>query len=1411
MKTVVAKLNREGTGFVYTAYMPGDGRAIALDALGEVCVVGDAAYDVGFPFVNAFQTNWAGCWDCFLTKLSADGQAVLYSTGLGGNGCDTAQAVALDDAGNAYITGVTSSTNWPTRMALQAGYHGGGPDNPWNYKGDAFVAKINTTLAGDASLVYSTYLGGSDSDAGLSIALDKAGNAYVAGQTASRDFPVTNVLQAAYGGGDCDAFVAKIDPTGSALVYCTYLGGESSDNGFSGGIAVDAHGCVYVAGDTGSTNFPTTPIDYSVTSISNNLLSFGKVCLSKLSADGSRFVYSCYLMGWYCGGLAIDPAGSAFVVGDTALSSVNWPFFMVNPIQLAFGGGSSDAAIVKVGPDGDAVAFSSYFGGSGDEHAYAVATDAAGNAYVTGNTSSTNFPTLNPVQSSYGGGQADIFVAKMAPDADSTPPRLIVARNPEVPTVIELTFSKPISEASATNISNYALDLGATVQGAALGRNSRSVVLTTSALAEGVDYTLTVSGVQDRVLPTPNIILPGTQMLVIRTRGHVLLNQFVDLPGWDLTVPTNNLNFPTLPDWSSQATSLEWSPGAPPFCGLQFVGFVTPPVTGDYEFCIASDSPSALFLSTDNTPANNQLLAWVRGWANFRQWDNETNQRSAPIHLEAGKRYAVEALMKRGHWTATGFLSVAWRKPGEPQVANGDPPISSTFLSETPFGGPVQFTVQPESEVVNEHQAAAFSGQFAGTPPFSCQWFKDGVAIPGATTARHFIPSSSPSEAGVLDLVVSNLLGAVSSSNALLTVIADTNPPVVVSAEGSLDRRRITIHFSEQINATDATNLANYAINGSVSVQGAQLLPDGQTVILTTSEQGEGMPYVLTLGGIRDLSVAQNTVASDTTVSFFAWEGEEFVGPFPSWADVKRDYEAVGDGVADDTAALQRALDELGTPGHSRVLFLPAGTYRITRGLVLKYKDSIGIEGEDPATTIIKWDGPQDGIMLWSNGATCHRVGRITFDGSGKALSAVDHKWDGTNQPFATSGSEYTDMVFMDVAYGIRAGVSANDAEVTVLRCHFLRCTQRGLVVQSYNALDWFIWHCQFDQCQVGVSDDPGAGNFHVYGSVFRNSVESDITIGNTSYFSIRGNFSVGSKAFFTADSFTMNPSFLTIQNNIIVDPVDTACIRLSDMGPLLLLDNTIVSQAGATNGPVVAVMENLVAIGNTFTMTNTLSAGGRYTAFDNQVLPRDLVSWQAIETPSPLTNRHRTIIEVPVGATASQIQQAIDQADQLRGSRPVVHLPVGQYNIDHTLEVPAGCDVQLVGDGFFWNATVLVWSGPGNGLVLRLAGPTRATLREFTINGSHAATSIVVENCDQPGSRVFVDQADITPTTQRGFLADRLDHTEVNLHSFYIGGAARAVQVIGGPGLARGAPAEGRVDIFGGACGGIGPGGICS
>ena len=371
---------------VYSTYLGGSGGDWGY---GIAVDAAGSAYVTGqttstnFPTQSAYQTTYQDIDDVFVTKLTPAGNALVYSTYLGGDAGGGGSAITVDGAGSAYVTGSTYSTNFPTQSAYQAMLQG---------NRNAFVTKL--TPAGNA-LVYSTYLGGSFWDYGYGIAVDAAGSAYVTGLTASPNFPTQSPYQT-FGG----VFVTKLTPAGSALVYSTRLGGSGVESG--NGIAVDGAGSAYVTGDTSSPNFPTKSAYRAILGGAQNAF------VTKLTPAGNGLVYSTYLGGSDYdrgNGIAVDGVGSAYVTGDT--SSTNFPTQSAYQAALR---GNRNAFVTKLTPAGNALVYSTYLGGSFLEIGYGIAVDGAGSTYVMGETSSTNFPTQSPYQT-FGG----TFVTKFTP------------------------------------------------------------------------------------------------------------------------------------------------------------------------------------------------------------------------------------------------------------------------------------------------------------------------------------------------------------------------------------------------------------------------------------------------------------------------------------------------------------------------------------------------------------------------------------------------------------------------------------------------------------------------------------------------------------------------------------------------------------------------------------------------------------------------------------------------------------------------------------------------------------------------------------------------------------------------------------------------------------------------------------
>lgn len=373
---------------VYSTYLGGNGgdamTGIAVDGSGNAYVTGGTG-STNFPTASPEQKAIAGTSNVFITELNSTGTGLVYSTFVGGSTYDKGTGIALDTEGNAYVTGYTSSPNFPaTSGAYQTAYKGSG-------KSEAFVLELN---AGGAALGYATYLGGSNGDFGWGIAVDSGGNAYVTGSTQSTDFPVVNPLQNSLGGGS-DAFVAKLNPQGSALVYSTFLGGSQSDTGQA--IALDGAGEATVVGYTLSADFPTkSPIQPAYGGA-------GDAFVARLNAAGSALLYSTYLGGSgedRALGVAVDGAGDAYVTGST--QSSNFPVTQ-GAYQTIMGGGT-DAFVAELNSAGSKMLYSTLLGGSANDQGNAIALDPAGNAYVTGSTSSPNFPVLNPSQATLGEG-----------------------------------------------------------------------------------------------------------------------------------------------------------------------------------------------------------------------------------------------------------------------------------------------------------------------------------------------------------------------------------------------------------------------------------------------------------------------------------------------------------------------------------------------------------------------------------------------------------------------------------------------------------------------------------------------------------------------------------------------------------------------------------------------------------------------------------------------------------------------------------------------------------------------------------------------------------------------------------------------------------------------------------------------
>jgi len=400
----VYKLNSTGTDFVYTTLIGGSGgqygTGIAVDGQGNAYVTGVTA-STDFPVTSgAFQTTLPSAnAHGFILKLNAAGNALVYSTFIGGNYPDLPNAIAIDASGNAYITGSTESTTFPVTLgAFQSSLAPGAT----NYV-DAFVTKLNST---GTALVYSTYLGGQFDDAGNGIAVDSDGNAYIAGSTDSSDFPLTYSAFETSGGGNI-GFVTKMNPTGSSLVYSSFL--DAGNGSLASGVAVDSNGSAYVAG-TGIAALMGTPVAYG------SGAGIG-IFVAKLNPAGSALSYLTSVGGAdgeQSTGMALDSSDNVYVVGST--NATDFP--LLSPVQTA--GPSAQSGfpvgfVFKLDPSGS-LAYSTYFASDYDKPS-AIAVDPNSNAYITGTATSIVFPVTPGavnVDTAPSGPSDGVFVAQLS-------------------------------------------------------------------------------------------------------------------------------------------------------------------------------------------------------------------------------------------------------------------------------------------------------------------------------------------------------------------------------------------------------------------------------------------------------------------------------------------------------------------------------------------------------------------------------------------------------------------------------------------------------------------------------------------------------------------------------------------------------------------------------------------------------------------------------------------------------------------------------------------------------------------------------------------------------------------------------------------------------------------------------------
>ena len=528
---------------------------------------------------------------------------------------------------------------------------------------------------------------------------------------------------------------------------------------------------------------------------------------------------------------------------------------------------------------------------------------------------------------------------------------------------------------------------------------------------------------------------------------------------------------------------------------------------------------------------------------------------------------------------------------------------------------------------------------------------------------------------------------------------------------------------------------------------------------------------------------------------------EEFNGPYAGWANVVTRFKAAGNGIRDDTKALQQALHELANPvvnaklpaGSYMVIYLPKGTYNISATLQLRGKIGVMIIGEDPANTIIKWTGGDNDTMLWANGSAYFKVSRLTFDANNKkGIEGIGIHWkekwkDASGQSFASLNNEISDIIFKGTAIGVGGGTSSegtnnNDSEITIRRCTFIKCSVAAIKIHGYNALNYWIWHCRFLECHTGI--DCTSGNYHVYNSYFKGSTFTDIQNSNGYYSSVRNCYSSGANVVSWDLGRSCNPFKRVFQGNTIRQPFGYA-IGYHHLGSVTMMDNRIDKSTGkeyvqhVNMGSWCPGDYTTLSIGNTYgspkplvinTSSHTIynyrdSAGSTTmageTAFINALPP----------TPPKVA---RKIFEVPANSTAKYIQQVIQQAAALKGTKPVIHFAAGRFVLDQTLIIPEESDMQLTGDGLLYASALVMRPGISGKPVLLVKGPSYISIQHLQLGevtgGKNLSSVLAFENVDQPGAKVFIDQ--LYAASDTALHIDRLNYLYVEKNnSFFSSG----------------------------------------
>ena len=849
----VAKFDHLGQNLIYFTYLGGSGDdaayALAVNGAGDAYVAGFTV-STNFPVVNAITngTNISGpidkyakayLSDAFVAELDGDGANLIYSTYLGGSGADAAYGIALDSLNDAYVTGFTYSTNFPTSTnAFQKQLAVTNSVFSSYFNANAFVAEIS---AGGTNLLYSSFFGGTNYDVGRGIAVDNSNNIYVTGFTASQNFPTNNavyqqLVYVTYTTNSApanevfttnlvngyllngatnqtsanDAFVAKFAPPYTNLVYSSFLGGTNNDRAYA--IAADDNGAAYVTGWTVSSNYPNT---VTITNLYNGLtnnLNFGftvvtNAFLTKITNGvQAGIAYSAVFGGSGFGvdvgyGVTLDPTGNVFVVGSA--SSTNFPTLNVPGYLHSTNSGKSDVFVTAFNTDASALLYSTYLGGSDNDFGYGIAADTT-NAYVVGQTLSTDFPTVSALHSTRNGTN-DAFLAAI----------LLTVPTPEI-----FTNSEPVSQ---TN------QVGATIEFSVNGTAYSPYSLQwwkgdTNFVGTNLVNAGNISGATNANLFISNaqVTNSGYYWFVVTNYGGSATSSIAFL--WITNVPVAITTQPAdqTVGVGATATFSVFATGTPPLV-YQWLFDGSPLTNGIQNGVRISGATNATLTITNVQPAyegnysvlvtnpansvtsSNALLTVLTLLQITNQPASQTNSVGATVTFSVG---AVGQVPLHYQWqTANGPNWTNLVNGGGHFVGVTNSSLVLTNVQTTNSGFyrvvitnlvgsvtssnadllvtniPPAIAVQPANQTVGVGTNVNLTVVATGTAPLRYQWQTNGINlvnggnISGATNAVLTISNVRTTNAGIYSVIVTNAGGSVTSSNAVLTVL--TSPEII--------------------------------------------------------------------------------------------------------------------------------------------------------------------------------------------------------------------------------------------------------------------------------------------------------------------------------------------------------------------------------------------------------------------------------------------------------------------------------------------------------------------------------------------------------------------------------------------------------------------------------------------------------